>query len=434
MTVSATNNYDLFTPNGVSLVFGFTFHCDDAAWVYGLLDGVSVGGFTVLLNVDQSTSPGGTVTFAVAPSGALLVIGRNTALTQNTAYDPYSRFPADSHEKALDKPTMQVQDFAEIAGRTAQYPIGTDPADQVQEFPAYDADKVWAWHPTLPGVIVNVVNPAVAAAASASAASGSASAASGSAAAAAASYDSFDDRYLGPKASDPALDNDGNALLAGALYWNTTSSVFKVYGGAAWTSANTLGLPVSIPNGGTGQITAGGARAALGAVGLTGDETIAGAKTLSNLLILTVGQIKFPAAQNASADANTLDDYEEGTWTPEINFGSGNTGITYSTQYGNYIKIGKLVVVWAVIVLTNKGSSTGVAQLVNLPFTIARDAGASIGHFANITYTGSLVGFVSSSNVAINLEKTTEAGSNSAIANTNFANNSEITVAAHYQF
>lgn len=47
-------------------------------------------------------------------------------------------------------------------------------------------------------------------------------------------YDNFDDRYLGDKASDPSLDNDGDALVAGALYYNTTSGNMKVYSGSAW--------------------------------------------------------------------------------------------------------------------------------------------------------------------------------------------------------
>jgi len=72
------------------------------------------------------------------------------------------------------------------------------------------------------------------AASSASAASSSASAASGSASAAAASYDSFDDRYLGPKASSPTLDNDGNALLTGALYFDTAANEMRVYTGTIW--------------------------------------------------------------------------------------------------------------------------------------------------------------------------------------------------------
>jgi hypothetical protein len=61
-----------------------------------------------------------------------------------------------------------------------------------------------------------------------------AAAAAASAAAAAASYDSFDDRYLGSKASAPSVDNDGNALAIGALYWNSTTSAMQVWSGSAW--------------------------------------------------------------------------------------------------------------------------------------------------------------------------------------------------------
>jgi hypothetical protein len=61
-----------------------------------------------------------------------------------------------------------------------------------------------------------------------------AAAAAASAAAAAASYDSFDDRYLGAKASAPSVDNDGNALATGALYWNSVTSAMQVWSGSAW--------------------------------------------------------------------------------------------------------------------------------------------------------------------------------------------------------
>ena len=63
--------------------------------------------------------------------------------------------------------------------------------------------------------------------------SADAAAAAASAAAAAASYDSFDDRYLGAKASAPSVDNDGNALTAGALYFNTTTGAMQVYDAVA---------------------------------------------------------------------------------------------------------------------------------------------------------------------------------------------------------
>jgi hypothetical protein len=71
----------------------------------------------------------------------------------------------------------------------------------------------------------------------ASNASTSATNAANSATAAAASFDSFDDRYLGAKATAPTLDNDGNALLTGAVYWNTGTNALFIWTGSAWDPA-----------------------------------------------------------------------------------------------------------------------------------------------------------------------------------------------------
>ena len=65
---------------------------------------------------------------------------------------------------------------------------------------------------------------------------GSATAAAASATAAAESYDSFDDRYLGAKSSAPTLDNDGNALIEGALYWNSVANAMLAWDGSEWAS------------------------------------------------------------------------------------------------------------------------------------------------------------------------------------------------------
>jgi len=65
-------------------------------------------------------------------------------------------------------------------------------------------------------------------------ASTSATAAAASATAAANTYDQFDDRYLGSKSSPPSVDNDGNALLTGALYFDTTANEMRVYTGSTW--------------------------------------------------------------------------------------------------------------------------------------------------------------------------------------------------------
>ena len=77
---------------------------------------------------------------------------------------------------------------------------------------------------------------------SATASANSATSAAASAASAAALLDNFDDRYLGAKASDPALDNDGNALLLGALYFNTTDGVMKVYTASGWIAASSASV------------------------------------------------------------------------------------------------------------------------------------------------------------------------------------------------
>jgi hypothetical protein len=75
---------------------------------------------------------------------------------------------------------------------------------------------------------------AASASVSALSATNSATSASASATAAAASYDSFDDRYLGSKSTAPSVDNDGAALLTGALYWNSTSNQLYIWTGSAW--------------------------------------------------------------------------------------------------------------------------------------------------------------------------------------------------------
>ena len=124
----------------------------------------------------------------------------------------------------------------------------------------------------------NAASSATAASNSATSASNSATAANNSASAAATSatnaenaYDSFDDRYLGVKASDPALDNDGAALLTGALYFNSTDNEMRVYTGSVWIAVVDLAGNVTVTsltassvdiNGGTiDGVTIGGASA-----------------------------------------------------------------------------------------------------------------------------------------------------------------------------
>ena len=105
---------------------------------------------------------------------------------------------------------------------------------------------------------------------------------------------------------------------------------------------------------------------------------------LQGATVKTGTGITFPATQSASSDANTLDDYEEGTWTPQPTFGGGTTGMTFSVQSGSYTKIGRSVFISARITFTNKGSATGGFFISSLPFATASGnafySGASIGY------------------------------------------------------
>jgi len=68
--------------------------------------------------------------------------------------------------------------------------------------------------------------------------------------------------------------------------------------------------------------------------------------------------------------SNKLDDYEQGTFTPVLEFGNATTGITYNNRDGMYVKVGELVMIQIFIELSNKGSASGDATISGLPFTI----------------------------------------------------------------
>jgi len=151
--------------------------------------------------------------------------------------------------------------------------------------------------------------------------------------------------------------------------------------------------------------------------------------------------IAFPASQSASTDVNTLDDYEEGTFTPTILFGGNNTGMVYNRQYAKYTKIGNRVFInMYVSIYPTKGSSTGTATVAGLPFQNVNDGNGSAGaqtacafNPPQILYSGSVNAYVENNATYIQLATVTEGGFNSGMTDANFQNNSVVQIMCHYQ-
>lgn len=161
-------------------------------------------------------SGGGTVEMVTAPaSGETLTISRAVPLTQEVDLVNRGGVQPEVLETAYDKLTQALQDQAELFARIPRFPVSSSLTGI--ELPL-----------TLTANAVLAVNSAGTAFTNGPTSAQIASA-QAYAAAAEAALDEFTDLYLGAKASDPALDNDGNALQDGALYFDTTNNVMKVY-------------------------------------------------------------------------------------------------------------------------------------------------------------------------------------------------------------
>jgi len=143
--------------------------------------------------------------------------------------------------------------------------------------------------------------------------------------------------------------------------------------------------------------------------------------------------ITFPATQSASSDANTLDDYEEGAWTPALKFGGNSTGMTISAT-GKYTKIGNVVYWTCDFALSAKGSSTGSATITGLPFTSFNGtySPAVVWAYDMASLTGSIIYRVASNSTTIDIYQYDATGSNNVVTQANFNNASQNRTAGFY--
>ena len=172
---------------------------------------------------------------------------------------------------------------------------------------------------------------------------------------------------------------------------------------------------------------------------ITGNISVSAGVTIDGIDISAVlpasGQVVFPASQNASSNANTLDDYEEGTFVPAVTFGGGSTGMTFSDQQGAYVKIGQFVYIYIRFIFTAKGSSVGAAVVTTLPFTAS--AGAYGGIFTPFcsgmsSVGGGVLGYITPGTTTIQLT-TNGATGISNLADTNFGNATDLILVGSYR-
>lgn len=155
MTVSTTTSRADYNGNGATTAFTVPFYFLDSTHLVVLRTQISTGFVaTMVSGTDYTVSgagvpAGGTVTFTVAPTDDQKVsILRNVPLTQLTAYVPNDPFPAASHERALDKLTMEMQQVNEVAGRSLRLPANTSSDSVSVTLPTPAANQVVGWNST----------------------------------------------------------------------------------------------------------------------------------------------------------------------------------------------------------------------------------------------------------------------------------------------
>jgi hypothetical protein len=137
-----------------------------------------------------------------------------------------------------------------------------------------------------------------------------------------------------------------------------------------------------------------------------------------------------------TAAVNTLDDYEEGTWTPVLKIGGATTGINYGAAVGSYTKIGNLVNASLYVLLSSKGSATG-SVTISVPFAAANTtngfASAHVGSILACTWADYPAGYLSKNSSDISFKQYTESGGSSGISNSNLTDTSSFIMSITYR-
>lgn len=239
---------------------------------------------------------------------------------------------------------------------------------------------------------------------------------------------------LGVTGATTILKNGGTGATAGLLLnGGGTATTFNIDFGSAtanrlymrqnytdntgdvkfqYSSDGTMASPIDVL-----AVKWGGGIAVTGTLSATTGAAVGGATA-------GAGGLAFPASAVAVANANTLDDYEEGTWTPSL---GGNT--TYGTQVGKYTKIGRLVSAKFSLSITTLGTGS-TSTISGLPFTVGSMSDlqpGTVAYFQNLAASVTHIGlYADDSSTTLGFATTGGNGSTASALSAIFGNSARI--------
>ena len=291
MTINATATTLSYDGNGSTIAFPVSFQffgTTTTAELKVIEVTISTGAEVLKTNGSDYTVSGGngstgTVTASTAPaSGKRWVIIRNTTNSQNVDYVENDAFPAEIHERTVDRLTALVQEIATILDKVLKTPegfVGTFNGN----IPTPIAGRGLQFNSAGDGLeiteesIANIISTATTLKNTTETLKNTTETYKDSALS---SLNGIQIISLGAKSSAPTVDNNGNALVAGTLYYDTTATLAKIYNGTAWQ--NIAGLVSSASDLTTGTLPL--ARLADGSIitGKLADDSVTTAKIADN--------------------------------------------------------------------------------------------------------------------------------------------------------
>lgn len=253
MAVETTATSATFVGTGASSFYAPGFYVNSSNQVRVFVDDVlQVLGDDYVVN-GVGASLGCTIVGSF-PLGSVVYVERRTSITQLVDTENNETILEDVLDASLDKLTMIAQEIDGKVSRALLVPLG-ETAPALASFAGAVNGEVLGW---LDGRLALRPSPAAEAAAARDAAVAAKNQAEGARDATLAAFDQFDDRYLGAKTGDPTLDNDGNPLVAGTLYFNSAVGEMRIYTGTAWVAAYVSGTGFVAKTGDTmtGKLTA----------------------------------------------------------------------------------------------------------------------------------------------------------------------------------